>query len=158
MTITATDTRLATKPAAQNTSWRLEAPCGDVEPDLFFPIGINRAAQHQAEEAKSICRTCPVMETCLDWALETRQDSGVWGGMTEEERRAIHRRMRPVYRGGMKTSVDNILEHRVDQVLALVAAGLAPGEMARTLGTNVVTVNTVIRKLTEAGRLEGATA
>ena len=44
------------------------------------------------EEAKSVCRTCPVVEDCLAWALESGQDAGVWGGLSEDERRALKRR------------------------------------------------------------------
>ncbi|MFI1259063.1 WhiB family transcriptional regulator [Streptomyces netropsis] len=45
---------------------------------------------HRASPQRS--RRCPVMEQCLQWALESRQDSGVWGGLSEDERRAMKRR------------------------------------------------------------------
>ncbi|MFH8295020.1 WhiB family transcriptional regulator [Streptomyces sp. NPDC018059] len=75
--------------------WRQRGVCGteDVDPELFFPVGTGLAALAQAEEAKAVCRRCPVMETCLDWALDTGQDSGVWGGLSEDERRAVRRRV-----------------------------------------------------------------
>ena len=41
-----------------------------------------------------MCRRCPSMDPCLTWALETGQDAGVWGGTSEEERRALTRRQR----------------------------------------------------------------
>ena len=44
------------------------------------------------EEAKAVCRSCEVVDTCLKWAMESGQDSGVWGGMSEDERRAMKRR------------------------------------------------------------------
>ena len=44
------------------------------------------------EEAKAVCRRCDVMDTCLKWALENGQDAGVWGGLSEDERRALKRR------------------------------------------------------------------
>lgn len=75
-----------------NTNWRIAAVCRDEDPDLFFPIGTTGPAIAQAEEAKALCRTCPVMEACLDWALESGQDHGVWGGTDEEDRRRIQRR------------------------------------------------------------------
>ncbi|MEG9551406.1 WhiB family transcriptional regulator [Streptomyces baarnensis] len=75
-----------------NTSWRTLAVCVDEDPDLFFPIGTTGLAVVQAEEAKTVCRRCPVMERCLDWALESGQDHGVWGGLSEDERRALKRR------------------------------------------------------------------
>lgn len=61
-------------------------------PKLFFPIGNTGPALLQIEEAKAVCRRCPVMEQCLQWALESGQDSGVWGGLSEDERRAMKRR------------------------------------------------------------------
>ncbi|MEV6131964.1 WhiB family transcriptional regulator [Streptomyces violaceusniger] len=72
--------------------FRAGAACRDEEPDLFFPIGNTGPALLQAEEAKAVCRRCPVMETCLQWALDTNQHYGVWGGMSEDERRAMKRR------------------------------------------------------------------
>ncbi|AEN08330.1 MULTISPECIES: WhiB family transcriptional regulator [unclassified Streptomyces] len=75
-------------------NWRMHAACRDEDPDLFFPIGTTGPALVQAEEAKAVCRTCPVREQCLEWALENGQDSGVWGGLGETERRALKRRSR----------------------------------------------------------------
>ncbi|WP_228184097.1 WhiB family transcriptional regulator [Streptomyces anulatus] len=75
-----------------NTNWRIAAVCRDEDPDLFFPVGTTGPAVVQAEEAKAVCRRCPVMESCLDWALETGQQDGVLGGTDEEERRRIQRR------------------------------------------------------------------
>ena len=72
--------------------WRYQAACRDEDPELFFPIGNTGPALLQIEEAKSICRICPVIEECLAWALESGQDSGVWGGLSEDERRALKRR------------------------------------------------------------------
>ena len=64
--------------------WRDRAACLDVDPELFFPIGNTGPALAQIDEAKAVCRTCPVVDTCLKWAIETGQDSGVWGGLTRE--------------------------------------------------------------------------
>ncbi|MGW6469457.1 WhiB family transcriptional regulator [Streptomyces rubiginosohelvolus] len=75
-----------------NTNWRTYAACRTEDPDLFFPIGTSGPAIAQAEEAKAVCRRCPVMEACLDWALDSGQDHGVWGGTDESDRRRIHRR------------------------------------------------------------------
>src|SRR6478736_3887197 len=72
--------------------WRDRAACLDADPELFFPIGNTGPAILQIEEAKAVCRTCPVIDTCLKWALETGQDAGVWGGLSEDERRALKRR------------------------------------------------------------------
>ncbi|MFD9425730.1 MULTISPECIES: WhiB family transcriptional regulator [unclassified Streptomyces] len=75
-------------------NWRMRAACREVDPDLFFPIGSTGPALVQTEDAKAVCATCPVREQCLRWALENGQDSGVWGGLGEDERRALKRRTR----------------------------------------------------------------
>lgn len=72
--------------------WRHHAVCREEDPELFFPIGNTGPALLQIEEAKAVCRRCPVMERCLEWALETNQNDGVWGGLSENQRRALKRR------------------------------------------------------------------
>ena len=72
--------------------WRDRAACLDEDPELFFPIGNTGPAIVQIEQAKAVCRRCDVIDTCLQWALETGQDAGVWGGLSEDERRALKRR------------------------------------------------------------------
>ena len=71
--------------------WRSEALCRDTDPELFFPIGTTGAALVQIEHARAVCRQCPVQADCLDFALSTNQDSGIWGGTSEEERRILRR-------------------------------------------------------------------
>lgn len=76
-----------------NANWRTRAACAKEDPDLFFPIGSTGPALLQIEEAKAVCnRRCPVIERCLQWALESGTDDGVWGGLSEDERRALKRR------------------------------------------------------------------
>lgn len=76
--------------------WRADGMCLDADPELFFPVGRGGPAAAQAREAKKVCDGCAVRETCLLWALETGQDAGVWGGLDEDERRALRRaRLRP---------------------------------------------------------------
>ncbi|MCK9894901.1 WhiB family transcriptional regulator [Frankia sp. AgB32] len=74
--------------------WRHRALCRDEDPELFFPIGTTGPAERQVEEAKAVCARCAVTSDCLNWALDTGQDSGVWGGMSEDERRALKRQIR----------------------------------------------------------------
>jgi WhiB family redox-sensing transcriptional regulator len=69
----------------------LLAACRDEDPELFFPVGKTGPALLQIEDAKEVCRRCEVVEDCLRWALETGQDAGVWGGMSEDERRSIRK-------------------------------------------------------------------
>ncbi|MFF3171311.1 WhiB family transcriptional regulator [Streptomyces sp. NPDC057900] len=75
-------------------NWRERAACREEDPDLFFPIGATGPALVQTEEAKAVCHGCPVRAECLRWALENGQDTGVWGGLGETERRALKRRSR----------------------------------------------------------------
>jgi WhiB family transcriptional regulator, redox-sensing transcriptional regulator len=72
--------------------WRHRAICRDEDPELFFPVGNSGPALLQQAEAKTVCRRCPVVSDCLTWAIESGQDAGVWGGMSEDERRALKRR------------------------------------------------------------------
>jgi WhiB family transcriptional regulator, redox-sensing transcriptional regulator len=72
--------------------WRHRAACRDEDPELFFPIGNTGPALLQIEEARAVCQRCEVVDSCLQWALETGQDAGVWGGLSEDERRALKRR------------------------------------------------------------------
>jgi len=73
--------------ATEELEWRAGALCSGSDPDLWFSPG---AIEHK--EAKRICRDCPVRRECLEYALATPVDQGVWGGMTERERRSYRRR------------------------------------------------------------------
>jgi WhiB family transcriptional regulator, redox-sensing transcriptional regulator len=66
--------------------WALQGSCIDAEPDALFVRG---AAQ---QLAKQVCMSCPVIAECLADALDNRTEFGVWGGMTERERRALLKR------------------------------------------------------------------
>jgi len=77
--------------------WSERAACLCEEPELFFPIGNTGPALMQIEEAKAVCNRCSVTDACLSFALEFGHDAGVWGGLTEDERRALkHRTVRPL--------------------------------------------------------------
>jgi WhiB family redox-sensing transcriptional regulator len=67
--------------------WRRLAACRDADPELFFPVSASGPSLDQITQAKAICTDCPVRRQCLVFALNTRQNHGIWGGMTEEERR-----------------------------------------------------------------------
>ncbi|HEX4728351.1 MAG TPA: WhiB family transcriptional regulator [Jatrophihabitans sp.] len=72
--------------ATSDLEWASRGACRDVDPETLFVVG---AAQHKA---KSICMGCPVRVDCLADALDSRTEFGVWGGMTERERRTLLRR------------------------------------------------------------------
>jgi WhiB family redox-sensing transcriptional regulator len=73
--------------------WRHQAACRYEDPELFFPIGNTGPALLQIEDAKAVCRRCDVIDHCLQWALSSNQDAGVWGGMSEDERRTLKRKV-----------------------------------------------------------------
>lgn len=79
-------------------TWRFAATCRDTDPELFFPVGTTGQALLQIAKAKSVCCECPVNVDCLEFALETNQDTGIWGGTSEEERRQIRREAAAVAR------------------------------------------------------------
>ena len=75
----------------QNEDWRLDAACRDTDLDLFFPVGTTGPAIEQIASAKAVCGECDAQSECLEFALATNQDSGVWGGTSEEERRKLRK-------------------------------------------------------------------
>jgi hypothetical protein len=72
--------------------WRDASACRREDPDLFAPDGSTGKWVEVIAQAKAICGRCPVIDTCLNWALDTRQESGIWGGLTEDERWNLRRR------------------------------------------------------------------
>lgn len=76
--------------------WQHLAACrGAADAELWHPVGSSIGAQLQADDAKAVCSTCPVKEHCLRFALQQRIDHGIYGGLTESERRRIHQRKKP---------------------------------------------------------------
>ena len=71
--------------------WRTRSACRDTDPDLFFPVGTTGLALDQIAAAKEVCCSCEVQAACLEFALATNQESGVWGGTSEEERRKLRK-------------------------------------------------------------------
>jgi WhiB family redox-sensing transcriptional regulator len=73
-------------PVADLQDWTALGACADQDPDDLFVTG---AAQNRA---KAVCLGCPVRTECLSDALDNQVEFGVWGGMTERERRALLKR------------------------------------------------------------------
>jgi WhiB family redox-sensing transcriptional regulator len=96
-------------------NWRLDAACQYHDPELFFPhneIARGDAVRAQIAAAKAVCATCEVVAQCCEWATETGQAYGIWGGMTSPERHP-GRRLYGIYlpqpataREGMPWSVE----------------------------------------------------
>lgn len=77
------------------TDWRMDAACRDHDPELWHPVGESGAHCGQIAEAKAVCARCPVAEQCLADALTMPSTTtGIWGGTTETERRALVRKGR----------------------------------------------------------------
>ncbi len=74
------------------TEWRELSACRDSDPNLFFPTGSTGPALEQIEKAISICSQCAAKEGCLQYALESNQEAGVWGGYAEDDRRRLRKR------------------------------------------------------------------
>lgn len=74
-------------------SWTESAACRGADPELFFPISSAGVSQRQIRSAKAVCARCPVRPACLDYALATGQRFGIWGGLDEDERRLLRRRL-----------------------------------------------------------------
>ncbi len=93
VTTTDTPTTFSTAGTSTQTStpqhWRQYARCLGADPNLFHP-----QPDDPADKAKAICAICPVREPCLEYAITAREKQGVWGGLTEKERRRLIRQRR----------------------------------------------------------------
>ena len=72
--------------ATTGQGWQLRANCMGVDPELFFP---ERGSS--TREAKEVCRGCVVAQDCLEFAIANGEKFGIWGGMSERERRRVRR-------------------------------------------------------------------
>jgi len=89
----------ALKPVADNWEWQFDGACVDKDPESFFLEPNMRGKEKRTREvnAIAICNTCPVKQKCLDHALNVPEIYGVWGGMTEEQRHILARRLGITY-------------------------------------------------------------
>lgn len=136
--------------------WRHFAECTYEDPELFFPIGNTGPALLQIEDAKAVCRRCPVIESCFNWAISTGQDHGVAGGMSEDERRSFKRRVARGKTGAARRYTD---EQRAEVLAAFEAerpkhenAARAAYAVGKRFG---VDQKTVLRWLEEGNGGEG---
>jgi hypothetical protein len=141
-----TDTRRPTKPAAPDTGWMEYGLCRQTDPNLFFPEGHGAAITIQTEQAKSVCNRCPVRLRCLDWALDTGQYVGVWGGLSEGERRGLTRSRETAFVRCLEAQ-EFIEERR--------AAGAGMRELAQAMSVSYELMRRVLRYF-EAERAQAA--
>jgi WhiB family transcriptional regulator, redox-sensing transcriptional regulator len=86
---------LSAMEAAEQLDWQEDAACRSYDNIIFFGEDVGETElERQAREghAKSICQSCPVIEPCLEFAMETNQKYGIWGGLTDKERASLKRR------------------------------------------------------------------
>jgi len=69
-----------------DVSWRVKGACQGLDPDIFYPDN-----EENSDEAISICKTCEVRIACLNYALDSREKQGVWGGASARDRRRLLR-------------------------------------------------------------------
>jgi WhiB family redox-sensing transcriptional regulator len=119
--------------------WQVRGACRTYDdPEVFFP---RSGGEKAARPAKEVCARCPVQPQCRQWALETRQEWGVWGGLSEDERRAQlgWGRNRTVVASGYASRAEQIAAES-QSLLGLLDTGLSVFEVATILGTSSATV------------------
>lgn len=79
--------------AELDAEWRTRAACRGAEHRVFFPSKFG--GDSHGREAKAICATCPVKAECADFALDNHERFGIWGGLSEQNRKNLRRRRRP---------------------------------------------------------------
>lgn len=81
-------------PKESNYKWQYQGACREVDPETFFLPYNCRSEEKRAYilEAKKVCATCPVIKECLEYAVTSNQEFGVWGGLSEEELRTVRRK------------------------------------------------------------------
>jgi WhiB family redox-sensing transcriptional regulator len=83
-------------PMPVDADWRSAAVCRESAPAVFYPGGSPVAVERRTRQALALCTGCPVRQPCLEWALARPEVYGIWGGTTEEQRRA-RRRQRSLF-------------------------------------------------------------
>ena len=114
-------------------SWREDALCAQVDPELFFP-----EKGQPSRDAKKICATCDVREQCLQWAMAANQRHGVWGGLTARERSSLA--------GGGDSHVTARNTEREDTIFQLHTASVPPTEIAQRFEITERSVHRIVKK------------
>ena len=103
---------------------------------MFFP-----ERGESAEPARQVCAACPVRQPCLDYAISNRITHGIWGGLTERERRALRS-------GWVRAS----RRERDRAILAAEAAGYTAAAIGRSFGLSRTSVTRIVRTGNDTGR------
>ena len=94
---TKTTKAVASKLASLETEarWQDKAACKGMDPTIFFGpehAETVKEKRDREDEAKAVCHTCQVKHDCLEYALDAKEAYGIWGGLTELERKALLRK------------------------------------------------------------------
>ncbi len=122
--------RTLAAPARFAARWRELAACRGTDLNLFFP-----ERGESAGPARRVCAACPVREPCLDYAITNRISHGIWGGLTERERRALRSRW-------VRTS----RRDRDRAILAAEATGYTAAAIGRSFGLSRTSVSRVLAR------------
>ncbi len=90
------ETRRLPPPITESYDWQRKGNCRKLDTAIFFDLdGLRGAKRRRREEhAKAICRTCLVINECLNHAIQVQEPYGVWGGMGEDERQTLIKKTR----------------------------------------------------------------
>jgi WhiB family redox-sensing transcriptional regulator len=116
--------------------WRELAACRGTDLEVFFP-----ERGESAGPARQICAACPVRQPCLDYAISNRITHGIWGSLTERERRALR-----------SAWVRASQQDRDRAILAAEAAGYTEAAIGRSFGLSRTSVSRIVRNENDAGR------
>ena len=122
--------RIPATPAPSVAGWRSRAACRGADLNVFFP-----GRGESAEPARQVCAGCPVQQPCLEFALSQGEVHGIWGGLTERDRRALRTRHR-----------DAVRRERDEAVTAAVAAGYTRAAIGRAFGLAATSVSRVLSR------------
>ena len=123
-------------PARFAARWRERAACCGTDLNLFFP-----ERGESADPARQVCVRCPVRQLCLEYALSNRITHGIWGGMTEWERRTLQSDWNQAAR-----------RERDRAILAADAAGYTTAAIGRSFGLSHTSVTRIVRGEGNAGQ------
>ncbi len=135
----------AAEPAAD---WRRAASCLDEDPELFYPVGAGEAYQPQIADAKAVCARCHVRVTCLEDALDHESGGaelrfGIRGRLDGNERANVHRSRQ---RKAKREAVATVQGSRLDDIVLLLADGVAPENVALRLHSSLGTLSRYARR------------
>jgi WhiB family redox-sensing transcriptional regulator len=123
-------------PARFAARWRELAACRGTDLEVFFP-----ERGESAGPARQVCAACPVRQPCLDYAITNQITHGIWGGLTERERRALQS-------GWVRAT----RRDRNRAISAAVAAGSTAAAIGRSFGLSRTSVTRIVRTGNDAGR------